>query len=170
MTSINDVKKLIRKHGYEVRLTFDDSGNTIVTFPERNETPECEAFSNTYTFHDDGVEITSNGLPATYIKTPKYSQRMVVFASIANICATINYNLDLVVYEIDGKEVTEEKFSELMAPFTLNKKEIEKENELRMLSQQISIEEESVLLDMAKDLEIIRGFKVVRNVYIGDAK
>lgn len=166
MSNIENIKDLMRKHGYQVVLKVK-SGIVTAKFPKRAIKPECQPFSNVYSVVKDGVKVVTDDDLTEVIKVPKYAQRVIILTDIARICRIIRYNTNLISFNVDDKEVTYKEFKDSLLKPKLTKAQLAKEQTL----------EEFVRVGMAngfpdelgvaaKTNKIAEGYKVVRGILI----
>lgn len=165
MVQIDNIRKLIRKHKYEVSLKIIEDGEIIASFPSRHEKPFCETFNNIYKIKTDGVACQTDGELKEFIEAPPYALRLIVFADVLRICDIIKYNSKLLGLYIKDKEKTHEDFYKHMLSFKLSSSQIKRENNLEELMNKVrSASFSNELEEKAKIQGVSRGFQIVHNI------
>ena len=72
MVQIDDIRKLIRKHKYEVALKIIEDGEITALFPNRHEKPFCEPFNNIYTINTIPIADQRLGVVCDRIRPPSF--------------------------------------------------------------------------------------------------
>lgn len=172
MVHTDEIRDLIKKHDYEVKMNITSDGDIVVSFPSRIESPKCEGFSNTYQIEEDGVMFKLEESDE-FIPSPNYTLRLIVLCDVGRLCSLIGYDASLINLSIDDKEVAKDDFKEAMLdmiPSGLSKDELELERILKELIEEGShngFTEE--LEEMAEEYEVHYGFTILRNILIGAA-
>ncbi|SVB46536.1 uncharacterized protein METZ01_LOCUS199390 [marine metagenome] len=170
MVQIDDIRKLIRKHKYEVALKIIEDGKITALFPNRHEKPFCEPFNNIYTIKTNGVAFQTDETLKDFIEAPQYALRSIVFADILRMCDIIGYNSKLLGLYINDKEKTHEDFYKHMLSFKLSSHQIQQETDLEELVDEARIFSFSQeLKEKAKEQQVSRGFQIVHNILTGAA-
>lgn len=142
MTLHEDVKGLIKKHGYEVGVFAEKSQPNIikVVFPQRKERPFCEENSETYWCLGDSDDISSPGLyistnqeEDSFLECPQYSFEEIILANIEKACEIIGYDANLIFFYLDESQVTRKKFEIESFDIKLNRRESAKKIKLSKL-------------------------------------
>jgi len=169
MVQIDDIRKLIRKHKYEVSLKIIGNNKIIASFPSRKEKPFCEPFNNIYKIEKGGISCQNDELEE-FIEAPKYALRPIVFADVLRVCDIIGYNSKLLGLYINDKEKTHEDFYKHMLSFKLSSHQIQQETDLEELVDEARIFSFSQeLKEKAKEQQVSRGFQIVHNILTGAA-
>ena len=168
MVQIDEIRKLVRKHEYEVALKIDKKGEIIAYFPHRKEKPFCETFSNVYKIEKEGVSCQLDDLK-DFIEAPRYALRTLVFADVLRVCDIIGYDSKLLGLYVNKIEKSYQDFYDHMLSFRLTSKQTQKENDLEELMNEGRIFGFSKKIqDKAEEREVADGFKVIHSILIGE--
>ena len=168
MVQIDDIRKLIRKHKYEVALKIQEKGKITALFPVRHEKPFCEPFNSTYTTKVDGVACDTDGELKDFIEAPQYALRPIIFADVLRMCDIIGYDDKLLGLYIKDKEKTRQDFYKHMLSFKLSSDQSQQENNLEELVNEARVFGFSQeLKGKAKEQQVSRGFQIIHDILVG---
>ena len=164
----DDIKKLIRKHDYEIKIDALESGMVRAYFPERQEQPFCSAFTNTYEYKEGGIKCLFEESHEEFIKAPLYAFRAIIYADVLRMCGIMGYKHDLVGFYAKEKEISREEFNESIMPKSLNKRQKKQDAALECLLQEgmVSGFDDGLQHD-AEITEVSKGYQIVRNILAG---
>ena len=170
MALMTSIKDLLRKHGYQVRVTKIDKGHIQADFPQRREYPFCLDFSVSYNLNSKtSVGIKSEVGQEHTIKAPRYAHRSIVLADIFQLCSTIYFNYSLIDFYDSKDVVTAECFYDNMLSSPLTNNQMEKDRVMSELTERCLLNGPSPELTTEARLKgVLAGYEIVGSILFGD--
>ena len=145
-----DVRETLIRNEYYVAGSFKD-GTVIITFPMDKE-PKLRSFKYELGENDiNGHEMVRYAIP------------VVILIQLYLCALTCDYDIDLIIYEIDGKDTTSAEFlTEITERYS--DEEIAKAAALLLLSKELDPSTLQVLREAAKKEDVEEGFDIIEGM------
>lgn len=169
----NELAQLLDRNDYRVVVQTTDGG-CIAQFPERVEEPTpgfvClyQEFTpegiSTYEYDMDGEELTCQ-----HTDCPVYAQRLFTLYQIIYHCMGIGYNVQLIKFLVDDKEVDEDSFFRAnQSPYVMGLETNEETKLRQLMGDCFSRGFQPVHAFAAQNEGIEEGFTAIRRLFMPD--
>ena len=169
-----DIKALLKKHGYEIYVFCEESNVKKVSliFPNRKEKPVCDSFAIEYEAYEGskdsfpGLYTLVEGYEKNFTTCPKYAIKELVFSNIEILCRYMLYDGSLVRFYLGEKEVQEEKFWEKAMLIKLNKEEKGKQKRISEIMSEVRSKGFGKIQEqLSSEFDISDGYSAIKSTY-----